>query len=176
MKYFTPELVAGFQSPDEDGFVEAHEEWERAIQRYHRRLAKIKARLPKGVQQFRENHVCLHDAQLLRMARRGDSLVMVLETEPPARDLVVLTFVLNGEPEIDRSALQGYDESNPAYWLYEEWDVARSGQCSFEVLLSNGWSVKLAVRNFHFVIGHRILPSGNEMAEQTSKEVIPRSA
>src|SRR6516165_7257057 len=148
MKYFTPDLLARFKSADEDVFAEAHEEWDQAIRRYHRRLAKIKGTLPEGVRRFRAEHLCLHDAQVLRMGRQGDSFIMVLETEPPEQQLVVLTFTVDEEPQIDRSVLPGREDSSFVTWLYEEWDLDRRNRGGFEVLLSNGWSVKLRFRDF----------------------------
>ena len=176
MNYFTPDLLTRINSLDEETSDKADDDWELAIKRYNRRMARIKDKLPGGARQFEDNPICLHDARLLRMARNGDSLVMVLETEPPAQSLVVLTFVMYAEPEIDRFALPGRSESDWVEWEYEEWDVDRSGRCSFEVLFSNGWSVKLPVRDFHFVIGQQILPSGNGTAGRTSKKVVPQSA
>jgi hypothetical protein len=37
----------------------------------------------------------------------------------------------------------------------------RRGQCWFDVLLSNGWSMKLPVSDFSYSIGEQLLPSGN---------------
>jgi len=176
MKYFTPELLERLQSSDEDESEKADEAWDLAIKRSNRRMAGIKKWLPKGVRKFEEDRICLHDAQLLRMARHDDVIEMVLETEPPSRDLVVLSFRLSGDPEIDRAALPGRCESGRADWLYEEWDVDRAGRCHFEVLLSNGWSVKLPVRDLNYQIARRLFPEDELKQTTTSPSTMAEPA
>lgn len=110
------------------------------------------------------------------MGRSDDTFVMVLEMEPPARDLVILTFALVGEPEIDQEALPGPRESNFITWMYEEWDVDRRKRCLFEVLLSNGWSVRLCFREFTFVILRPILPARTEEILENASSVMPQPA
>jgi hypothetical protein len=158
MKYFTPDLLTRINSLDEEVMDAADEEWERAIKRYRRRITQIKEALPAGVQHFRRNHVCLHDARLLSIGREGETFSMVLQPEPPAQTLVELTFTLEREPVIDRQAVPGHRESDWVEWMYEEWDIDRQKRCWFEVLLSNGWSVKLCFRDFHYRIAQRLFP------------------
>src|SRR5262249_50995475 len=122
---------------------------------------------------FVANHVCLHDAHVLSIIRSGKKLVMVLQMEPPSRDLVTLTFHLAGELEIDTAALPNRGDSRIVAWLYEEWDVDRRGQCWFEVLLSNGWSIKLPFRDFSYSIGEQLLPSDNGDRARRSAVVGP---
>jgi hypothetical protein len=179
MKYFTPELLSRIASLDDDVSVEAHHEWERAIVRSRRNWQKIKAAVPAEVQRFKNEHVCLHDAQLLSMARHGETLVMVLEPEPPSQNAVLLTFTLDGEPVIDPKALPDYQESNFVTWMYEEFDLDRHKKCWFEVLLSNGWSVKLRFRDFQFWIGQRLFPVPKARADSalpSAQPVVPQSA
>jgi hypothetical protein len=158
MKYFTPELLGQVQSDDDDVMAAAHDEWERAIIRYRRRWRKIHDVLPHSVQKFHDDWVCLHDAELLSMGRQGDQFVMVLQPEPPAKTLVVLTFTLEGDPVIDPIALADGTPGDYVIWLYEEFDLDRQKRCVFEVLLSNGWSVKLRFRDFHYLIADRLFP------------------
>src|SRR5262249_20816933 len=105
MKYFTPELLSHFQSADDDLFEKAHDDWERAIGRSERRWKKIRSAFPAAVQQFNDDQVCLHDAELLTIGQEGERLVIVAQPEPPARTMVVLTFTLDGEPLVDPTAL-----------------------------------------------------------------------
>ncbi len=158
MKYFTPELLGRIASEDDDVMEAADEEWERAIVRSERRWLKVRDKFPQTVQKFNDDSVCLHDAELLSMGRQGDTFVMVLEPEPPAQTTVVLTFTLDGEPVIDPRALADREERTFALWMYEEWDLDRQGRCLFEVLLSNGWSVKLRFREFQYLIAQRLFP------------------
>ena len=51
-------------------------------------------------------------------------------------------------------------------WLYEEWDVDRQGRRWFEVLLSNGWTVKLRFRDFQFLIVRQLSPTKNGQVGQ----------
>jgi hypothetical protein len=154
----------------------AMHEWERAIVRSQRRWEKIKAFFPKEVRRFEDEHVCLHDAQVLSMGQQGDTFVIVLETEPPARNLVVLTFTLDAAPVIDTAALPNRQASDQVYWLYEEFDVDRRKRCSFEVLLSNGWSVKLLLRDFHFLIAREVLSAANGPVIPPAVTAVPQPA
>lgn len=164
MKYFTPDLLNRLRSENEDVSAEAHDEWDRAIERYNRRWRRIKDALPDRVRRFEEDPICLHDADVLSMGRTGKTFVMLLETEPPGCKPVVLTFALRGEPVIETGTLVGSRTSGTFHWLYEEWDLDRGKQPLFEVLFSNGWLVKLPFREFHYLIAEPVAPSLNGVA------------
>src|SRR5439155_2117964 len=108
-------------------------------------------------------------------AQSGATLVMILQREAPARDVVLLTFTLTEDPVIDRKAISGHGDGNRVTWLYEEWDVDRRGRCWFEVLLSNGWSVRLCFSDFQFLVLPQILPARSGPARRR-KTAVPRSA
>jgi hypothetical protein len=82
---------------------------------------------------------------------------MVLQPEPPAQTMVLLTFTLADELVIDTAALPSW-ASTTVLWMYEEFDLDRRKRCTFEVLLTNGWSVKLVFRDFQYLIGQRLFP------------------
>jgi hypothetical protein len=176
MKYFTPELLNRFRSDDENVSARAHDEWEKSLQRYERREARIKTTLPEGVRRFLDEQVCLHDARLLNMGKHGDTFVMVLEKEPPSRDLVILRFTLDAEMQIADTPLKGKSGSDFMTWMYEEWDIDRRQRCSFAVLLSNGWIVKLRFRDFQHLIVQQVMPGSNGLAAPLLSTVVPRSA
>lgn len=176
MKYFTPELLARIRSEDDDVSWPAHDEWEVAIARYRRRLNKLVDKFPEGVSRFEEDSVCLHDARVLSIARQGEQLLMVLEPEPPATTAVVLTFTLEGTPVIDPEALPDGATGDWITWMYEEWDIDRKGNCWFEVLLTNGWSVRLRFRDFNYQILDRLFPAPPVAKESAQKPAVPRSA
>src|SRR5262245_49494430 len=176
MKYFTPELLERGASLDNDVADAAEDEWEQALVRYRRRWKKIRPFFPKEAQRFRDESVCLHDAEVLGMGRQGKTWIVTVQPEPPARSLVTLTFTLDGEPTIDPAALPPEGEGAPITWMYEEFDLDRHKQCWFEVLLSNGWSVRLPFRDFRFLIAQRILPAPADTPVAAPAAVMPRSA
>lgn len=176
MKYFTPNLIDRAGSLDDDVAYAADKEWELALVRYQQRLEKILKALPESVRRFEARQVCLHDSKVVSMGRQGDLFLMVLELEPPAQRIAVLTFTLVAEPEINPRVLPGGPDSTSAEWLYEEWDLDRRKRYSFEVLLSNGWSVKLRFSAFDFQIVQKILPTVNGQPAQSANATVPRSA
>lgn len=159
MKYFTPDLVNRYGSLDDEVADAADQHWENAVKRYRRRLERILPALPAGVRRWRARAICLHDARVLRLGREGDQFLMVVEPTAPAGSLVVLAFTLAGEPAINPAALPGGPDSTGVEWLYEEWDLDRHQRCWFEVLLSNGWSIRLPFRAFEFRVVQKLLPS-----------------
>jgi hypothetical protein len=156
-----PELVNRGNSPNPEEVHGIEDEWERVLQRSERRWRRIKAAFPESVCRFDEDYICLHDADVLRMGRTRDTFVFFLETEPPACKPVVLTFTLDGEPVIETGTLTHARQGIPFHWLYEEWDVDRRQRLMFEVLLSNGWVVKLPFRDFHYLIADPVAPTAN---------------
>src|SRR5713101_8057348 len=100
MKYFTPDLIERFGSPDDAVATAADAEWETLNEQYQRHLRHIELELPPHIREF--SHLLLHDAQVRSIARRGNQLIMVLLKDVPPRDLVMLTYTLVDEPYIDR--------------------------------------------------------------------------
>jgi hypothetical protein len=170
MKYFTPAILNRIRSEHEDVSEEAHDEWDRATERYRRRVRRILPAMPEGTRRFKANHICLHDADVPSMGRTGDTFVILLETEPPASKPVVLTFTPRGEPAIETDTLIGSRASGPFHWMYEEWDLDRDKRPTFEVLFSNGWLVKLPFRAFHDLIAEPVAPSLNGMVTRPAGE------
>lgn len=168
MKYFTVDVLNRIRSDDDDVSALAHDEWETALKRYRQREERVKGVLPKEVRRFVDAHICLHDARLLNMGRQDDTFVMILEMEPPSRDLVILTFTLDGEPRIEDTALQGKSAADFVTWMYEEWNLDRRRRFCFSVLLSNGWMVEMAFRDFHYLTVQQVIPSRNGPAVLTT--------
>jgi len=156
MKYFTPELLNRFGSDDEDVSAAAHDEWDRAIARYKRRMARIKTAFPAEVQRFEQEHICLHDAEVLSIARQEERFVMVMHMEPPSQNLVILTFTLDGVPEIETEVFPGPTTTGRVFWLYEEFHLDRRKRCWFEVQLSNGCVIRLAFRDFQSLVAETV--------------------
>jgi hypothetical protein len=171
MKYFTPELLERLASTNDAVADAADQEWERAIVRARRRWHKIQTAFPENVRQFEEQRVCLHDARVLSMARQDDTFVAILHREPPGQEIVLLIFTLNEDPVIEPDVVPGHGDNHTISWLYEEWDLDRRGRCWFEVLLSNGWSIRLCFREFRFLILPQILPAANGQASEQAATV-----
>ncbi len=176
MKYFTPEHYSRGNSPNEEDLDGIEDEWERAIQRYNRRWRKIKQVFPEGVRRFEEQHICLHDAEVLSIGREDNSFIWLLETESPASKPIVLTFTLEDEPIIEAHTGYGFHPGKPLYWFYEEWNLDRHKRPTLEALLSNGWVVKLVFRDFHYLVAEPFVPSLNGQAVPPADVPVPRSA
>ncbi|HEV3004114.1 MAG TPA: hypothetical protein VGX78_06605, partial [Pirellulales bacterium] len=73
MKYFTPELHVRLQGLDAREMDQADAEWERAEQKYRRRLKAIRAKLPQSALDVLEG-VPLHDAEVLWIGHARSSL------------------------------------------------------------------------------------------------------
>lgn len=176
MKYFTPEMYARGNSSDEAEARGVEEEWERALRRYERRWRKIRAAFPQAVHNFDEAGVCLHDAEVLHLARQRERLVMVLQLGPPSQTLVILLFTLTKDPVITTDVLPESVATRRPVWLYEEFDLDPRGHFCFNLLLSNGWEIRLRFRDFQFLIGQEILSGINGQTSQSAGSKAPRSA
>jgi hypothetical protein len=153
MKYFTPHRYVQFQKiADETAFYAAHEEWDRALEDYGEHLRKIESFLPRSVQHFRKEF-CPHDADVLAIYRSDRTLTITLQLDFPKGVVLILTYSLVDEPEINRSALPEEHCSPRPLWLYEEFDIAQpvgsdQGHAVYvqDILLSNGWEIRLRFR------------------------------
>jgi hypothetical protein len=164
MKYFTPERYARGNSEDDRDLDGVEEEWERALEQYDRRLAKIQGAFPESVRKFHAEQVCLHDAELVQMVRDAERLVLILLLEPPRTGVVVMTFDLAGPLTIQTEMFPERLRSERIYWLYEEFDRDRRGTCRLEVLFSNGWVVTVRFRDFQYVVGEPVADAVNGRA------------
>jgi hypothetical protein len=160
MKYFTPELLARFRSPDDHVSDKAHDDWDRAIDRYQRRLKKISRRLPTSVKRFRRQ-LCLHDAHIITLAQRGKQFFIVAELEPPSRTIVFLTVELIAKPKINHAPSLEPHALDYVTWMYEEFGLGRKKGCTLEIMLSDGSLMKLQFDAFRFSTGQQILPELN---------------
>src|SRR5260370_40233548 len=145
MKYFPPERWLRFQDPrDKQVFYSASEEWEQARKAYRRKLRQILRESPNRLKQFAESE-CLHDAMVLAIWQGRSRLNVILRTDLPTQEVLVLTYTLLAEPLIDRSSLPPEYRTKHAAWMYDEIgaEKRRNGKVVFthSVLLSNGWEV-----------------------------------
>lgn len=153
MKYFKPELLARYRSPDDDIAEAAAAEWEANTIAYGKRLAAIRKRLPPSVRGFLGRYT-LHDAKLLAIAvgrkQPTFSLQVGLEGSPtqpgPILEIKYRIVVGNrGGVAFTRHAPFASEPSSLGWILYDEFDAPEKGD-SFvhSLLLSTG--LELAIR------------------------------
>jgi hypothetical protein len=160
MKYFTPELYLRFNSDDPQEMVQAHDEWERAIERYRQHVREVEANFTPSVRELAHS-LCLHDAAVLGLTwvPTPSYASRSLPAPDAARSLVVLTakqgstvyfliYLMAEEPLIHEIQQPWPFSKENAHWLYDEFDVDATGQQRHEVLLSNGRIITL---RFHAV-------------------------
>jgi hypothetical protein len=158
MNYFTPERLVRLQDhSDEQQFLAALDEWERAQADYREQLEDIEQglrailrRLPENLRTFFRflDTVSLHDARVLVMTWGGDLFRVILHPESQKGRLVVLTYSLEQPPQIQANVLPEQLRSEPISWLYDEvaWDGrTRKGEQMLRhtILLSDGSEVVL---------------------------------
>ena len=173
MKYFTPKLYAALQDSDDHAMDAADAAWQKAVDRYERRLCKIRPTLPRSLRCLLDD-LYLHDANVLSVARNGDKFVIVLELEVPPKDLVVVTYTLAGTPDIDFAALPPEHCTTHPLWMYDEVDVTPKKLYSHEILFSNGWHMRLRFRAVDVVVAHSLVQP--EPLERSGRRAVARSA
>jgi hypothetical protein len=149
LKYFTPELHAKTCSENNVIADAAHAEWEKALERYEKRQAKIRPQMPRNVRILSEK-LRLHDALLLFLGRSEDRCHLTLQTEEHHARIVSLEYAVLVEPVIEVNTLPIELQTNGCCFLYDEVDlVSRAGQNSFthSILFSNGLHLRLRFRD-----------------------------
>jgi hypothetical protein len=162
MKYFTPDLLSRFDSPEEAAADGAAAEWEDACARYNAYLDSVKAQMPPGLRLIEDSY-SLHDAKVRGMGKRGRSFVLMLQLDTPPHPLLGLTFTLVGEPEINRNALprELCSTSEVPEWQYDEIELVAGSPptWSWRILFSNGWEVHLPLRDVEVQEVQALIPS-----------------
>jgi hypothetical protein len=158
MKYFTSDLLERLGSLDHAIADAAHDEWEEAVNRHAANLQLIRSELPASVGYLWDNFY-LHDAEVLNMARRGQTFIIVLRLGTPPRDLLILSYELTEEPIINTAALPAQQCSNPIAWMYDEIDLIQDERkmCVHSILFSNGWEVQLRFRDLQVIAAQTLL-------------------
>jgi hypothetical protein len=170
MKYFTAERYLNLGNPDDERrFLAAHEQWEQAIADYRDHLKRIHKELPRNLWRLIES-VYLHDARVLTMHQSNQDFFITLQPLAPAAQLIVLCYSLVEEPIIEQNVLPPERCREPIEWLYDELDLDRpegprglpasSGKPTIRhnILLSNGWEVRLHFRSAWVKRPLRIIP------------------
>lgn len=169
MKYFTPALHTQGQSPDDNVQNTVDILWEEVLERYEQHLQQIEPELPEHIRAF--NALLLHDANVVSVARSDDQFIMVMRTDIPPRDLVILTYSLAEEPVINPAALPGKEPSRVMQFMYDEFDLAHeNGQKVYlqSILFSNGWEMQLRFHEVQVVRADLLYPVPGTMLVSVS--------
>jgi hypothetical protein len=156
MRFFTPERYLRLGNLDnQDAFLAAQAEWERAIEKYQSHLTTIRSALPLAMRRLLDS-VYLHDARVLDMWQEGTrKLTITLHPESAPDRLVVLCYSLAHPVKVRKGALPTNARSEPVNWLYDEVELGRSTggngrprkgskpQFVHNILLSNGWELRV---------------------------------
>jgi hypothetical protein len=140
MKYFTPELLARYGSPDDQVADAANAEWEAVTERYQKHLRAIEQRLPRKLRALHRRYY-LHDAAVLFVGIADQVLHLTLQLDAPPKKTVFLRYRLVSEVQVTTHPHADQEAAQPLTWLYDEIDIARGG--AFPVieqwiLFSNG--------------------------------------
>jgi hypothetical protein len=159
MKYFTPARYLRLGNlDDERAFLDAQDEWERAIVDYKAHLRRIRGDLPGALRRLIEN-VYLHDARVVDMVKgKRSRFTITLQPESTPEQRVVLAYSLIEPARIDPATLPEEARSEPLAWLYDELDVLKQSKSRTSkdgvaktfrhaILLSNGWEIQLRFRS-----------------------------
>jgi hypothetical protein len=160
MRYFTRDLYRRCRSSDETVLNVACEEWERANEAYERHLAAIEPGFPPHLREFAA--LLLHDAKVQSIARQGNQLILVLHKDIPPRDLVILSYELDGEPIVEPFADAPADWSHPTTFQFDELDVMREGEgklYSQSIVFGNGWLLRLHFRDVRMTVAQSMYPA-----------------
>jgi len=149
MRYFTPELLRLFGSPDETVAANAHEALEQASEGYEAHLQTIRSLLPESLRLLLDQHY-LHDARvLLALAGETDSgkgFVFWLRLDTPPHEELILNYRLVKKPQITEHPKLLDEASLSIEWLHDEVEMLSEGQSGVvrqSILLSNGWEIDL---------------------------------
>lgn len=148
MKYATPELLARFNSNDEEIATQADKEWEAASEQYVKYLETIKHVLPSATQMLLEKYY-LHDAQVLSFTEQSHTaykLLILLRLDTPPFGTIEIAYYLNGKPEyIDHE--KHLPSLNPLVWLQDEFEVGHCATFLHSILFSGGKELRIPFIN-----------------------------
>jgi hypothetical protein len=148
MKFFTRELYERCQSDVEAVLDGAEEQWESALQAYDQQQKEIATKLPTHLRAFQE--LLLHDAAVQSIGRQGDRLILILRKDIPPRDLIILSYALDGEPVLEPFARNPRDWTRPTDFNFDEFDlIHEKGKIIYtqEIVFGNGWLLRLRFRD-----------------------------
>jgi hypothetical protein len=104
----------------------------------------------------------LHDAKVQSIARQGNQLILVLHKDIPPRDLVILSYELDGELVVEPFGDAPADWSRPTTFQFDELDVVRDGEgklYSQSIVFGNGWLMRLRFRDVRVTVAQSMYPA-----------------
>jgi hypothetical protein len=177
MKYFTRDLLERCGSTDEAVASVAAREWEAANARYEEHLRSIEPRLPDHIRDF--NNLLLHDALVWSIARQDDNLIMILRKDIPPRNLVILSYTLTREPEINPEALPPEQRLQVMDFQLDEFEVQEGSGTVYSqsILFGNGWEMTLYFSDVRVIQAEPLYPFPETMLIVPSSSLnLPKSA
>jgi len=156
MRFFTPELYAQFNSPDDRVADRASAAWEEALRAYREHLEAIRPAMPSQVRKLAQ--LCLHDAEVLGFEQGLQSLFPVPEAFGPGPfwsalaivflwqdDTICSLVYLLWDPIRESAAREDWPFSKlRKHWLYDEVDVAADHRKFLHrILFSDGSVVEI---------------------------------
>jgi hypothetical protein len=175
MKYFTRDLYQRCHSRDEAVVDAACAEWERANQAYEQHLQALEPRLPASLRDFAA--LLLHDAKVQAIGRQGQRLLMVLLKDTPPRDVVLISYDLEGEPALEPFFDSPADWTRPTDFQFDELDAIPEGDhlvYTQSIVFGNGWLLRLRFRDVQVTLARPVDPQS--LAAAPPRGGLPRSA
>jgi hypothetical protein len=126
MKYFTPELLTRFGSPDDRVADAAQAEWEAATAKYQKHFRSIERQLPKRLRGLLRRY-SLHDATVSFAGVADEVIDLTLKLDTPPRETVFLRYRLVSDVQMVAHVVPGHDTTQVLSWLYDEIDIAGEG-------------------------------------------------
>lgn len=162
MNYFTPARYVALQDFSSDAAMNAADAaWQEAVERYDEYFRSVEEKLPSGIREMQSGYY-LHDALVSNMGRQANRFTIVLQLDTPPKDLLLVEYDLTGEPVVEKEAIvQGHREKGPVWWLYDEVELTSAAPpgCVHSILLSNGWEVRLPIRDVRISQMAPVLPA-----------------
>jgi hypothetical protein len=169
MRYFTPQLWLGFNSPRSKA---AFKTWDRRFKAYRHNLKRLLPSLSPQARRFFRDVLVLHDGTLTRMEagdRIGDAQLKTTRNIVDRREATVRLFVLSDRVnqhcytleyknikriELDfRGKLELFPvgaQPNFGDWGYDELISPEKGLFRHEILFASGASIAIEFREFSF--------------------------
>jgi hypothetical protein len=163
MKFFTRERYLALQNKDEAASAAADAAWEEAVERYEAHVQSLRPELTQSAGRLLDEFY-LHDARVLSIGEQGDRFTITLQLDVPPHDLLTITYLLAGRPELDKQFRPGFPWSPEAaspLWLYDELDRLESGpqaSLAHSILFSNGWVLTLPFRDVQLTTASPVFP------------------